>query len=482
MTTTTTTSTTATPTASGTSPGAVRRPAILLSVLLLATFMTTLDTTIVNVAAPVMQTELGLSAGSLELVLAGYATALAALLVFAARLGDDVGHRRLLLVGIAGFTASSLACGLAPDAAVLIAARLIQGASAAALMPQVTTILQLRWSGAAQQRAFAMQAAVIALGAAAGQVLGGLLVSANIDGLGWRPVFLVNVPVGLVLLAVLPQLLTASRAAKHRRPDALGAAVLTALLLLIVVPLSFGHTAGWAPWTWICLLAALPTAALLRGHLLHAEATGGDPLIPPTLLRSGPLLAGLLAIGASMVAYGGFLLLFTLHLQDGLHFTPLRSGLTFLPYALGFAVASMGAPALAGGSRLLPPLALSVAAAAYGLLAWSVAGGEWHPLANVTLLLVAGAGFGAAFTPLFLGVVGRTPATLAHAASGLTTTTVQLGFAIGIAAVGAVYVALVAHHTGGLPAAAGTAVCAGLALTAAACALLLPNAARSGGG
>jgi MFS family permease len=178
-------------------------PTLTLVVLLVGTFMTSMDVAIVNVAGPSIQGDLHMSGGSLQLVISGYTVAYGALLVAGARLGDDVGHRRMFLAGVALFTAASFACGLAWSPDVLIAARIVQGVGAAALAPQVITVIQRGLEGTARARALGIYATVISVAAVAGQIVGGALISANLAGATWRPVFLINVPIGIVLLVLV---------------------------------------------------------------------------------------------------------------------------------------------------------------------------------------------------------------------------------------------------------------------------------------
>ena len=306
-----------------------------LAVLLCGTFMASLDTAIVNVAGPAIQSDVGVSGAALQLVVSGYALAYAALLITGARLGDDHGHRRLFLTGLAGFTLMSLLAGLAWATPVLIAARIGQGVAAAAMGPQVMTVIQLQYDGAARMKAMALLATVVSAGVVAGQVLGGLLVDLDVFGASWRPVFLINVPVGLALLAIGPRLLPVTKRPSGRRMDWLGVVLVTDIITLVMVPLVFGHQVGWAWWTWACLAAAVPSALLLVLHLRRVLARGGAPVADVRLLAAPRFGLGMASTTAVMVAYGGFLFTLTLHLQQGLGDSPLRSGLTFVPYALG---------------------------------------------------------------------------------------------------------------------------------------------------
>jgi MFS family permease len=419
--------------------------AAALAVLLAGTFMASLDTAIVNVAGPAIQADVGVSGSALQLVISGYTLAYAALLITGARLGNDLGHRRLFLGGLAGFTATSLLAGLAWSTAVLIAARIGQGVAAAAMGPQVMTVIQLQYGGRARMRAMAMLATVVAAGVVAGQVLGGALVDADVLGASWRPVFLINVPVGLALLAAGPRLLPATRAPRGNRGlDLVGVLLLTDLITLVMVPLVFGHEVDWAWWTWACLAAAAPTAVALGAHLRRTARRGGAPVVDPGLLRGGPFPVGLLATTAQMVAYGGFLLTLTLHLQQGLRDSPLRAGLTFAPYALGFAVMSLVVPALSpSAGRRAAPIGMLAAAAGYAGLGLATGDGQWHDAQTLPLLALTGLGFGAGYSQIVTRSIAQVPPAHAHEASGVFNTINMLGFALGIATLGSVFLSAV---------------------------------------
>lgn len=416
------------------SPGS---PAKALAVLLCGTFMASLDTAIVNVAGPAIQDDVGVSGAALQLVISGYAMAYAALLITGARLGDDHGHRRLFLLGLAGFTLMSLLAGLAWSPEVLVAARLGQGVAAAAMGPQVMTVIQLRYDGAARMKAMALLATVVSAGVVCGQVLGGLLVDLDLFGASWRPVFLINVPVGVALLAVGPRLLPVTRRPSGRRMDWPGVALATDLIALVMVPLVFGHEVGWAWWTWACLGAAVPVALALAWHLRRVFAAGGAPVADVRLLARARFGLGMASTTAVMVAYGGFLFVLTLHLQEGLGFSPLRSGLTFAPYALGFAATSLTVPTLtAEAQRRIAPAGLALSAAGYiglGLPA------EWSDATALPLLALAGAGFGAGYSQVITRSIAGVPLAQAHDASGLFNTINMLGFALGVATLGSAY-------------------------------------------
>jgi EmrB/QacA subfamily drug resistance transporter len=430
-------------------------PWVALTVLLVGTFMASLDVAIVNVAAPAIEADLGATGAALQLIVAGYSVVYATLLVVGARLGADHGQRRLFLGGLAGFTVASLLCGLAWSSEVLIGARLVQGTAAAAMAPQVISTIQLAFDGPARARALALQSTIVSAGVVVGLVLGGALVSADILGTSWRPVFLVNVPVGAVLLLVGWRRLPSTRSPARRRLDLPGAALLSLTVALVVVPLVFGHEARWAWWTWACLAAAAPVGALMVAHLRSTT----DPVLDLRLLVRGPVARGTIALGAQMVAYGGFLFSLTLHLQQGLGYSALQCGLTFVPYALGFAGASLAMPSLPEHeTRRLVPLGLVAAGAAYAALGV----GGWNLGIELPLLAVAGAGFGAGFTPVITRMVAGLPPRNAPDASGLITTNVQLSYALGVSTIGSAYLSSGAGSFTGVAVA-----CGALALLAA---------------
>ncbi|HET9970125.1 MAG TPA: MFS transporter, partial [Streptosporangiaceae bacterium] len=235
-------------------------PGLMLAVLLTGPFMAQADATIVNVAVPSVHAGLGASGAVLQLVVGGYLIAVAMLLITGARLGQAYGYRRAFVAGVSVFTLASLACGLAPDPAVLVVARILQGAGAGVMFPQTMTGIQLHFTGQDRVRAIGRYALALSSGAVSGQILGGVLVSADVAGLGWRAVFLVNVPVGVAAVAAALRFLPAD-GGREARLDLAGAGLLAVAALLLIVPLTLGSSAGWPPWAWACLAASLPATA-----------------------------------------------------------------------------------------------------------------------------------------------------------------------------------------------------------------------------
>ncbi|MGW6059995.1 MFS transporter [Streptomyces sp. NPDC055189] len=452
--TTTTPSTATDPTGSGPAfskaPGTDNRPGRLLAVVVAAQFMALLDTFIVNVAAPTIRSELGASGAGLQLVIAGYTITYAVLLITGARLGDRLGHRRLYLVGLTVFTVASLACGLSRGTGELIAFRLLQGTGSALLIPQVLSLIQRNFTGEARTRALGAYAAVLAVGAAAGQVLGGILVSADLFGTGWRPVFLVNVPVGVVLLIMAGRVLPRDASRKPgesgkpgrraRGLDLPGLVLLGAAVALLTVPLVLGQQEGWPLWSWLSLGSAAVLFALFCRYESRLARRGGAPLIAPRVLRIPGMGLAVFRITAVMAVNAGFMFVLTLHVQGGLGYSALRAGLTFGPTAVVFGAVGLTWrrwPAAAQRALIPGGFALTaVSAVAVGLvLRDGGEGGLWLYAAFVGI----GAGLSLGFSPTLTRALSTVRSEDAADASGLLSTVAQLGQLIGVACFGALF-------------------------------------------
>jgi MFS family permease len=439
--------------------GAARGRWGLLIVLLAGQFMALLDVTIVNVAMPTIGRSLHASGAELQLVVAGYTVSYAMMLITGARMGDLYGRRRMFLAGVAVFTLASLICGLAPGIGILIAARFIQGAGAAAMMPQIMSVIQVRFEGAARARALSAYTAVLSSGFVAGQVIGGALVTANLFGQGWRPVFLVNVPIGLAVLAVVPRVVPRDEPGRGRQLDLLGLAIAVPAVFLVVLPLMLGHQEDWPGWVFACLAAGLVLAVAFVLVERRVAGRGGDPLLNLAVLRAPGLVPGLAAVAAIMITYGGFLFSFALHLQAGLGDSALRAGLTFAPCALVFGFCGYFWRRLPASSHhLLAPVGCLVAAGAYLAVAFVLHSGGRGGLALQAAMVVTGASLALAFSPLVTHALVRVPLRHAADASGLLTTTIQLGQAIGVATFGSLYLTLAADRGRTVAAVSGHAV------------------------
>jgi EmrB/QacA subfamily drug resistance transporter len=416
------------------------RQRLLLALILTGQFMAVLDASIVNVAIPTIRRDLHATGAELQLIVAGYVIAYAVLLITGARLGQRFGFRPAFIWGLAIFTGASLACGLAPDSQTLIVFRAIQGAGAALMVPQVFSLIQRNFAGPSRAQALSLWAATLALGGLVGQVLGGVLVTADLFGTGWRPVFLVNVPIGLILLVASLRLLPVDIRAPARPLDLGGLVSLAAAVLLLVVPLVLGNEEGWPAWAFASL--ALSGVAIVVFALIerYVERTGGAPLIAGRVVRAPGLPAALVAIVLALASYGGFLFTFTQHLQLGLRDSPLQAGLTFVPMALGFALSSLNWRRLpVTWHSVVIPAGCVIAVVGYSLTAIAVSGGADGGLLLPVALFVAGFGQGMAASPILTVALSKVPPEDAADASGVITTVIQLGLVLGVATFGSVF-------------------------------------------
>jgi MFS family permease len=421
----------------------------VLAVVLVGQFMAVLDASIVNVAIPSMQSGLHASGAGLQLIVAGYSIAYSVLMVTGARIGDIFGHRRMFLTGVTVFTLSSLGCGLAGSAGVLIGLRFVQGVGAAVMIPQVLSLIQRTFTDAGPRaRAMSLYSAVLAGGAVVGQVVGGVLISLNVAGLTWRPIFLVNVPVGVLLLVfgafVLPTARPGGRGASGRRLDLPGLLVLTPAVFAFVLPLVLGQSLGWPAWGWALLVLSAVLGGLLPVVQARVAARGGQPILPRALLRRPGIASGIGGLFAVMAVFGGWFFAMALQLQDGLGYSALRAGLTFAPAAGAFALVSLNWRRLpARWHRALPVAGFVLNGIGVGLLGVVVRSGG----VGVYLIgAVAGAGMATAFSPLMTRVLMRVPVEIAADATGVIVTVNQLAIVVGVATFGTLYLNLVGSH------------------------------------
>ncbi|HEV7650998.1 MAG TPA: MFS transporter [Actinophytocola sp.] len=410
--------------------------------VLAATFMTQVDGFIVNVASPSIQADLGAGFDQIQFVGAAYVIAFGALLITGARVGDRAGHRTVFLSGVAGFTLTSLLCGLAPSAELLIVARFLQGATAAFMVPQVLSIIRATVTDTDQRaRAVGAYSVVIGLGVISGIAGGGILVDLDVAGLGWRPALLVNVPIGLAIL-LLGGLLPAGFANRGSRLDLAGAALTTVALPALLIPLVFGP--GGPVWLWLGLPGALAVFAALAAQQRRLVARGGDggaPLFPPRVLAARGMRLSLLTVATLFGTNAGLFLVFTYYLQTGLGIDPFVAGLMFVPLGAGFSLASAANRWLT--SRVSAPVPIAgCATVAVVLLAGAVitlAPGAVQPGLLAAMIGLAGLGQGMVVPPLVAGILSRVEPADAGAASGMSTAVTQVGMALGVAVAGVCY-------------------------------------------
>lgn len=416
-----------------------------LFTVLLGGALPLIDFFIVNVALPAMEKDLSAGPATLELVVAGYGVAYAVLLVLGGRLGDTAGRRRLFLVGMAAFGVTSLACGLAPTAWTLVAARVAQGAASALMLPQVLATIQATTAGPRRARAMSLYGATAGLSMVAGQILGGVLVAADIAGSGWRAVFLVNVPVVIVGLLLAVRSVPETRSDRPATVDVPGTLLLALSLISLLLPLTEGRSAGWPLWTWVSL-AVFPFAAFAFFRTeQRADARGGTPLVPPSLLRLPSLRRGLALIVPFSVGFSGFMFVIAVVLQQGLRMGPVSAGLALVPMAVAFFAASLAGPRLIGryGSRVVTTGGL-IQGVGITILVLTVRQG-WPDLGTAELapgVALAGLGQGLQLPVLFRIVLSDVPTDRAGVGSGVLVTTQQSALALGVATLGSLFLSL----------------------------------------
>jgi EmrB/QacA subfamily drug resistance transporter len=452
-------------------PVGVPRLSALL-VLLTGTFITTLDFFIVNVAIPATQRDLNAGPATIQFIVAGFGLALAAGLITGGRLGDLYGRRRMFALGLTLFTLASLACGLAPSAEFLVGARVAQGAAAALLMPQVLGIVNTVYTGEHRARAFNAYGLAMGFGGVFGQLIGGLLIKADIAGLGWRSIFLINVPVGLAAVPAALRLVPESRAVNRARLDLPGTLLAGAGLVLIVLPLVVGRQQGWPLWTWLCLGAALP---VLAAFAAYQRRIGERALIDLDLFRHRAFAVGAVIALVGQLAVASFFFVLALYLQQGRGLSALESGLVFLALGVGYFVSSSRAAQVAArlGRQVLAVGALTLALG-YGLLAFVVTEtGSTGWL--IPGLLLAGCGMGLVMAPLPATALDGIEPRHAASAAGVVSTALQAGGAIGIALVGVVFYAVLGTGHFAHAFVAGLAVMIGFCAVSAGFVQVLPR-------
>ena len=437
-----------------------------LFVVLAGTFVTFLDFFIVNVALPAIRADLHAGTSAVSLVVAGYGLTFAAGMITGGRLGDLYGRRRMFAIGLALFTLTSLMCGLAPNAELLVAARMLQGASGALLTPQVLAILGSTYDGPRRAKAFAAFGFAMGIAGVLGQLIGGALIQADVFGLDWRTIFLINIPVGLVALPLVGRVVPESRGPRARL-DIVGALLGTAVIAALVLPLVEGREHHWPAWTWFSL-AAVP---LLGTLFLISQRRRHSPLMELSLFRIRSFAVGSAAGMTFGLVPPSFFFVLALYLQLGRGYDPLFSGTVFAVVGIGYFAAMFAAEALVRrlGRQVLALGAALVAVGCGALVLTAHASSAWDLAPGLALV---GFGIGAVLVPLSsMALAGLDPAH-AGSAAGVLATAQQIGAAIGVAVVGTVFFALapITHAF-----VISLVVVAGLTLATATLAQLLPR-------
>ncbi|MGI8576080.1 MAG: MFS transporter [Egibacteraceae bacterium] len=424
-------------------------PNLALAIVLSASFVQLVDVSIVNVAIPSIQSELSAPNSAIQLIVAGYALAFACILITAARLGDIYGRKRLFVTGMIGFTVASALCGAAPNAYVLVGARLLQGLMSGLMYPQVLSVIQVEFPPERRGKAFSVYGAVIGIATIIGPLLGGSLIAWNLFGLGWRTVFFVNVPIGLLAAPAAVRWLRESRAPDAPRLDIPGALLATLGLLLIIYPISVGQDRGWPWWTWALLAAAVPVFAVFVVYQRRKTRADDSPLVQMTLFRDRSFVVGILLVLVFFSGVAPFFFTTTLYLQVGFGFTPFEAGLTTFPFAVGSGVASalsdrlvrrFGKWVLSAGTLILV-LGMLAAMVVVDLAGTRVSIAELAPV-----FLFAGVGLGLFIAPVTNLVLSHVRAEDTGSASGVLTTVQRVAAAAGLAVAGSMLFALVSAN------------------------------------
>ena len=428
-------------------PARTRNPLrwFVFAVAITANIMDLMDATIVNVAGPSIRHALGGSASSLQWLPAGYTLAFAVFLITGARLGDMFGRRRLFLIGSAGFTVMSAACSAAPSMAVLIVFRVLQGSFGALMVPQGFGMLKEVFDEDEMTKVFGAYGPMLGLSTLAAPILAGALIEANLWGIGWRLVFLINVPIGIAAFVGAVRVLPRTITHPGIRLDTGGMVLIGAGLTAIIYPLIQGRADGWPAWTFVCLAAG---AILIVAFLLWERRLRGDPLIEPGLLANRTYTSGILVGFAFFGAFGGLLLCVSLFAQLGEGFSPIHAGLTLMAMVVGM-FAGMGAGfALVGRlGRHLLHLGVVIVGAGTVVLALTVTGARAASTLDLTPgLLLIGAGAGISMGQVFDFILAGVGMDEVGSATGVVEAMQQLASAVGVAVLGTIFFSAFAGH------------------------------------
>lgn len=445
-----------------------RRRWFALAIVMTAAFMDLVDVTIVNVAIPSIQRDAGASFSQIQWITAGYALAFAAGLITGGRLGDIHGRKRLFLIGIGGFTLASALCGFAANPEMLVASRILQGGMAALMVPQVLSIVHATFPAHERGKVFGLFGAVVGLGAVTGPLLGALLTEWNLFGLEWRPIFLINLPVGIAGLILGSRFITESKAPKALKLDLVGVALVTLGLLMLLYPLTRGRELGWPLWGYVSMGGALVVLGALVAYERRKAARDGSPLVELSLFKVKSFAAGIAVQTVFGVALGIFFLVWTLYMQYGLGWSALKAGLTGIPFSIAVSVAAgLSVQQLVPrfGRKVLQAGALVMA---IGVLLYIWESGHYGltiaPWQMALPLVVMGVGMGLIVAPLTDAILSEVPREHAGSASGLISTVQQMGNALGLGLVSVVFFGVIDDRlAGGAEGARGAAAGAAFA-------------------
>ncbi len=423
---------------------------IALVVVAMAFIMDLLDTTIVNIAIPSIQANLGATYSTIQWLIAGYALTFATLLITGGRMGDVFGYKKMFMWGVAGFTLASLLCGVAWDSHVLIAARLLQGSMAALMVPQVMSLMQVMYKPHERGGIMGIFGALAGVAATLGPIIGGILIHLNIAGLDWRPIFLINIPVGIFALLAGRKYLPNGKAPHPLKLDIIGTIIIAVALFLLVLPLIEGRELGWPTWSFVMMAASVPMLFVFGWWQKVKDKKDGSPLVVPALVRIKTFVVGLsinLIFEGAMI---GFFLPFTLLLQVGLGFSVIKAALTGIPTAIGISVtmAVFSQKVIGKLGRYAMTLGIVLMGSGLSLLYVMLKhfGLDMSPFAFIPGLLLVGAGMALIMSPMFSVALSDVDSKHAGSASGVLNAVQQLGGAIGVALIGLVFFSHISHH------------------------------------
>jgi EmrB/QacA subfamily drug resistance transporter len=416
---------------------------LALVALLVAGFMDLLDVTIVNVAIPSILEDLDAEYAQVEWVVAGYVLGFAALLITGGRLGDTYGRKRIFLIGVVGFTTASALCGFATGPEMLIGARFFQGAMAGLMVPQILAIIHVTFPPAERGKVLGIWGGVLGFASVAGLAFGGLLTEWDLFGLEWRSIFLINLPIGVAAFIGASILVKESKSTTAPRLDLLGVVMVVSGILMLVYPLTEGRSLGWPLWTFLMMAGSVVLLALFVVYERWRIRNVGSPLVVLTLFKVKEFAAGTAGFLLFWISLGGFFLVWTLYMQAGLGWSPIRAGLTSVSFAIG-----AGAGSGLSVQLLTPRFGRKVLMAgallnALGFVSYFLVANEYGPDISswhmVGPLLVSGLGFGLILAPMVDAILTGVRTEDAGSASGILNTTQQVGLALGVALVGVLF-------------------------------------------
>lgn len=415
------------------------RQGLALAVLFVGAFLAPLDYFIVNLALPSIRVGLNASDAQLQLVVSAYASAYAVLLITGGRLGDLFGRRRMFMTGMAAFVIASALCGFAGSGHVLVISRIVQGIAAAVMAPQVLATIRAVVPLHQQTRVMSFYGFVFGLSSIVGQLGGGALITYHPFGLDWRVIFLINIPIGIAAFIGTWKFVPENQPATRTGIDLVGVVLLSAVLLLLIYPMTHGREAGWPAWTFVMFALAVPTLALFIAAERRVERRGGHPLVDLQLFRNPAFGLGLV-LAFLFYCNSAFFLTYGIFLQTGLHWTPIVAGMAIMPFAIGFVIGPLSSPAVVkriGGHVLT--LGFSMMTVGFAVTAWSATRSATPDLLFYGGLVCAGIGQGLTLPSIMRIVLQEVTPEKAGLASGMVSSTLQIGAAVGAAAIGGVF-------------------------------------------